>query len=84
MTNVTTKTTQYAACLVVTALVQTACSPLTDVQREDREYRRAGFELQFRDYRRRCNATGKKVFIIANQSVGRDGIPNIGDRYYCA
>ena len=83
MTNVTQKLTQHGAGIIATVLVLTACSPLTEAQRADREHRRSSFELQFLDYRRHCNAAGKKVVIFANQSVGRDGIPNLGDRYYC-
>ena len=78
-----TKTVQSVVYLIATTLVLAACSPLTASQREDREYRRANFALQFREFRSRCNASGKKVFVVASQTVDRDGIPNIGDRYFC-
>ena len=61
----------------------TGCATLDERDREARDYRRATFEAEFLDYRARCTQSGKRIWISARGKVGRDGIPQPGDRYYC-
>lgn len=64
-------------------LLIAGCAPLSEAQKEAREYRRVEYEAQFLMYRADCHARGGRVYIMANQKVGRDGVPSPGDRYVC-
>lgn len=64
-------------------LLASGCATMTADQLEARDNRRANFELQFTEFRRQCLAGGKRVYIDALQKVGRDGLPQVGDRYHC-
>ena len=68
---------------LLAALATTGCAPVTAEQREDREYRRLVHERKFLDFRADCKRQGKRIYIFASQSVGRDGSPHRGDRYTC-
>ena len=71
------------ALLIGGALQAGACTAMTENQLQAREHRRANFELQFTEFRSQCLAGGKRIYIDALQTVGRDGLPQAGDRYYC-
>ena len=79
-----TGTMRLPAVAALLAASLTACAPLPERAQEAREYRRADFENQFLDYRRRCHAAGKRIMIMANGKVGHDGVPNRGDYYTCS
>jgi len=76
---VTLKTT--AVLFAVVALA--GCAPLGESRLEARTYANVDYENQFRDYRAACHSNGGRIYIMASGKVGRDGIPNRGDRYYC-
>jgi len=69
--------------LLVVALVVCGCAPLTEVQLENREYRRVEHIERFRAFRADCRARGKRVLIDAIRQLPRDGMPGRGDRYFC-
>jgi len=69
--------------LVAVALVACGCAPLTEVQLENREYRRVEHIERFRAFRADCQARGKRVLIDAISQLPRDGMPGRGDRYFC-
>ncbi len=75
----TLKTT--AILFVVAALA--GCAPLSESRLEARAYANVDYENQFRDYRAACHSNGGRIYVMASGKVGRDGIPNRGDRYYC-
>ena len=62
----------------------TACAPVTEAQRDAREYSRVEFRNQFIEDRRRCFASGGRIYIQARGgSVDRDGIPKTRVPYVC-
>jgi hypothetical protein len=72
--------------ILLAALLSTAggCTTLTEAQIEEHDYRRSDFRNRFVEDRSRCFARGGRIYIAAGQTLGRDGIPNPGDRYFCA
>jgi hypothetical protein len=60
-----------------------ACAPLSEAERDEREYRKVDFVEQFLVFRADCTARGKRILIDATSKVSRDGIPSLGDRYFC-
>ena len=70
--------------LLATALLTTSGCAMTEAQVEARDYRRIDFEEQFKADRRQCLARGGRIYVNAASNVGRDGIPQRGDRYFCA
>lgn len=60
------------------------CATLSEADLERRDYRRSDFRNQFIDDRALCHARGGRMYIDAKQTLGRDGIPRRGDRYFCA
>lgn len=68
-----------AALLTMTS----ACAPLSEAERDEREYRQVDFVEQFLVFRADCAARGKRILIDAMSRVSRDGIPSPGDRYFC-
>lgn len=70
--------------LLAAALTATGgCASLTDAELERRDYRRADFRNRFIEERARCFAHGGRIYVSAGQTLGRDGIPKPGDRYFC-
>jgi hypothetical protein len=68
-----------AALLTMTS----ACAPLSEAERDEREYRQVDFVEQFLVFREDCTGRGKRILIDAMSRVSRDGIPSPGDRYFC-
>ena len=83
VTAVSTRRFFRAALLVPSIAIAAGCMSLSDAQLEARDYRRADFGNQFKDFRQRCRARGGKIVIEANQSLGRGDLPHRGDRYFC-
>ena len=69
--------------IVIAPAFLAGCATMTEAQIEARTYRNAMYEAEFLDYRAVCENAGRRVFIDARNTVGRDGIPTYGDRYYC-
>ena len=60
------------------------CASLTEAEIEQHNYRHADHRNRFIEERIRCVARGGRIYISASQTLGRDGIPKPGDRYFCA
>lgn len=71
------------AALILLSISGTACTPLPERVLEVRAYADNDYKAVFRDFRLRCRAKGRRVYIVASGKVGRDGTPARGDRYYC-
>ena len=71
------------ATLFIPVLTMAGCGAMTERELEQRRYERANHEAEFIDYRARCYARGKRLWISARGKVGRDGVPGPGDHYYC-
>ena len=69
--------------IILLLLPAPGCASLSEAELERRAYDRANFEAEFIDYRARCMMRGKRIWISARGTVGRDGIPAPGDVYYC-
>ena len=69
--------------ILLAAAALGACAPLPESRLEARVYANVDYENQFRDYRAACHSNGGRIYVMASGKVGRDGIPNRGDRYYC-
>ncbi|MEO1246160.1 MAG: hypothetical protein AAFX56_10810 [Pseudomonadota bacterium] len=69
--------------LVLAVLLASGCASLSEPRLEARTYANADYENRFRDYRASCHRGGGRIYVMATGKVGRDGIPNRGDRYYC-
>lgn len=63
--------------------VLVACTPLTEREIAEREYRRGEFRAKFLEFRRECEARGGTVVVRSRRRVGPDRIPQLGDHYYC-
>ena len=59
------------------------CATMSADQLDARQYREVDHASKFRDYRSRCLSRGGRIYIAASQSLGRDGVPARGDRYFC-
>ncbi|MDZ7645481.1 MAG: hypothetical protein U5K76_15455 [Woeseiaceae bacterium] len=66
----------------IVALVS-ACTPLTERERQDREYERGEFRAQYLEFKAACEAQGGTVVIRSRRRIGPDRIPNPGDYYRC-
>jgi len=62
----------------------TACAPLTQASREDREYSRMEYRNKFLEERASCLAL-RRHFVIQGwgASLDRDGVPRTRVRYHC-
>ena len=80
-----TKPLLRPAILLAAALSMTSgCAGLSEADLEYRDYQRAEFKNRFLDERSRCQQRGGRIYVDAKQTLRRDGIPNPGDRYFCA
>ena len=71
--------------LILIALSNTACAPMTEAQREAREYERIEFKEQFIVDRKLCFASGRMIHIHANAAtLDHDGVPKSRVNYVCA
>ncbi|MEM7281098.1 MAG: hypothetical protein AAF438_05680 [Pseudomonadota bacterium] len=59
------------------------CATLTEQQKDERALKRFEFTEKFKAERKRCRARGGKIYVQAYASIGSDGIPRPGDRYFC-
>jgi len=72
------------ASLVIAIVLTAGCAPMTEAQREAREYDRIEFRNRFLEDRARCNAIGGRIFILANSGLlDRDGVPKSRVYYTC-
>lgn len=70
--------------LVLIVAATTACAPMTQASREDREYSRMDYRNKFLEERASCHAT-RGQFVIQGWagSLDRDGVPRTRVRYHC-
>ncbi len=71
------------ALVFLPAVLFTACAPLTEEQREARDYRRLDFEARYLEFRARCRARGGTIYVEAGRRIGRSSVPRRNDRYRC-
>ena len=64
-------------------LLLTACAPLDEAQKAEREYRRGEYRAKFLDYRQACAELGGTVVIRSNRRIKPDRVPKFGDKYHC-
>lgn len=71
--------------LVLMIATTTACAPMTQASRDDREYSRMDYRNKFLEDRASCLAMHRH-FVIQGWagSLDRDGIPRTRVRYHCA
>jgi hypothetical protein len=60
-----------------------ACTPLSEAQMADREYRRGEYRARFLDFRIACEEEGGTVVIRSRRKLGPDRVPELGDHYHC-
>ena len=71
--------------LSVTVLLAAGCAPMTEAEREAREYSRVDFRNQFIENRNRCHARGGRIYVQGfGGAVDRDGIPRSRVLYICS
>ncbi len=73
-------TASMAALAVLSA---SACAPLTERERDARNYRQLDFELRYLEFRERCRARGGLIVVEAGGRIGRRAAPRRTDRYRC-
>ncbi len=85
MANRSTRTVgqRLGVVLLSTTIFLSACSVMTERQKEERDYRRAEFEAAYLEYERWCHSMGRQVVIQAGLGPDRRGIPTPGDYYTC-
>ena len=83
MTSARGTSRRIAVMLAATAFFFTACSTMTERQKEERDYRRAEFEAAYLKYEAWCHKMGRQVVIQAGLGPDRKGIPSPGDYYTC-
>ena len=78
-------TTQKALLfLSVTVLLTAGCAPMTEAQRDAREYDRVDFRNQFIEDRVRCRAGGGHMYIDGSgTTLDREDIPRTRVHYVC-
>ena len=69
---------------VLGILAVVACAPLTEREREARDFRKLDSEARYLEFRDRCIARGGTIYVEAGGRIGRRGIPRRTDRYRCA
>ena len=75
---------RMTACMAaLAALAAAACAPLSEREREARDYRKLDFEARYLEFRDRCIARGGAIYVEAGRRIGRRGIPRHTDRYRC-
>lgn len=73
-----------SAIFIVAATLTTACVPITEEQRDAREYRDAEWRAEFIEYRAKCRNQGGNLMVRGDtQRYGRHGVPDYGDFYTC-
>ncbi len=71
--------------LSVTVLLTAGCAPMTEAQREAREYDRVDFRNQFIEDRDSCLASGGRIYINGHGGVlDRNDVPRTRVYYVCA
>ena len=79
-----TTTKKALLCLSVTVLLTAGCAPMTEAQREAREYDRVDFRNQFIEERDRCLERGGRMYIDGSGGrLDRDDIPRTRTYYVC-
>ena len=70
--------------VVLIAATTTACAPVTQASRDDREYSQMEYRNKFLEERASCHAM-RGQFVIHGWagSLDRDGIPRTRVRYHC-
>ncbi len=69
--------------LAMTALLSVACTPITERERERREYQRVEFQAKFLEYRNRCHEKGGIILMHSYSRLRGSDLPVPGDRYRC-
>lgn len=69
--------------LAVTALLTVACTPITEREREQREYQRLDFQAKYLDFSNRCQRKGGIVLVKTTSRIRGSGLPEPHDSYRC-
>ena len=69
--------------LAATALLTVACTPITEREREQREYQRVDFQARYLDFRSRCQAKGGIVLLTSSSRMRGNDLPERNDKYRC-
>jgi len=79
-----TVTKYFSLVPILMATFCVACAPMTDVQREEREYARVEWREQFRSDRSACTALGRTIVFVGSAELDRDDVPKTRVFYTCA
>lgn len=72
------------ALALIAAIFVTGCAPMTEMQREAREYSHAEFMNRFFEDREQCLANGRQIVVMTyGGGVDRHGFPKTRTPYYC-
>ena len=79
-----TFTRYFSLILILTAFFSVACAPMTEAQREQREYARVEWQEQFRADRMACQARGGLFEFDGTAELDRDDVPKSRVLYACS
>ena len=68
---------------VLTVCLFSGCAPLSEAEREEREYSRTEWREQFIAHRDECNAIGGRMEFDGSAQRDRNGVPKYKVRYIC-
>lgn len=72
-----------ATIVTTICLLFAGCSSLPPEEYDDRRFEAEMYKADFLAFRRECWKQDRVVFIDAKHRHPRNGIPRLGDRYYC-
>jgi hypothetical protein len=78
-----TNTKYFSLIPVLAAFFCSACAPMSEAQREAREYARVEFREQFVIDRELCRTHGGRFLFDGAAEMDRKGIPKTKVLYYC-
>lgn len=73
----------HCVAFLMSLLLLLACTPLTEQQMAEREFRRGEYRAKYLDYRESCEAMGGNVIVHSRRRMNHDRMPELGDRYHC-
>jgi len=69
--------------LAMTALLSVACAPMTERERENREYQRVDYQAKYIDFRSRCQSKGGIILLTSTSRMRGSDLPARNDKYRC-